>query len=135
MRYPFSVARRGQLQVFEVSISKALKMKVGYLLAVASAVVASPIGSIEDYVHNMERRGKPHLCPDDDDVPGVSLVSVLLTCLGSITERDFGNLKFYVQHAAATYCNMNSKAGDLIKCKGSCPGIEGDKATISSSFL
>ncbi|GJN85235.1 lipase [Purpureocillium lilacinum] len=85
-------------------------MKVGYLLAVASAVVASPIGSIEDYVHNMERRG-------------------------SITERDFGNLKFYVQHAAAAYCNMNSKAGDLIKCKGSCPGIEGDKATISSSFL
>lgn len=52
-----------------------------------------------------------------------------------VTAQDYGNLKFYVQHAAAAYCNMDRKAGDLIKCENNCPGVEGDKATIVSTFV
>ncbi|KAJ6440028.1 lipase [Purpureocillium lavendulum] len=73
-------------------------MKLGCLVAVAAAATASPVGSIDDYARSIEQRG-------------------------SINEKDFGNLKFYVQHAAAAYCNVDKKPGDLIS--GSWTGIAG----------
>ena len=52
-----------------------------------------------------------------------------------MSEQDYGNLKFYVQHAAAAYCNLNTPSGQPIQCGGSCPGVEGDKATIFGTFV
>ena len=54
---------------------------------------------------------------------------------GTVTAQDYGNLKFYVQHAAASYCNMDKKAGEVIKCDNNCPGVEGNNVTIVSTFV
>ncbi|KND91773.1 Lipase [Tolypocladium ophioglossoides CBS 100239] len=85
-------------------------MKTGSLLALAAVAVGGPVGSIEDYVRGIGRRN-------------------------SVLEKDYGNLKFYVQHAAAAYCNLGNKAGQAIACRGGCPGVEGNKATILDTFV
>ncbi|GJN78602.1 hypothetical protein PLIIFM63780_002111 [Purpureocillium lilacinum] len=85
-------------------------MKAIYLIALMSAATTNPIGPLEEDVQNVEQR-RP------------------------LTDKNFGNLHVYVQHAAAAYCNVGKRTGDLIKCKGSCPGIKSDRVTISASFL
>ncbi|POR31024.1 Lipase [Tolypocladium paradoxum] len=93
-------------------------MKAGRLLALAAVAFGSPIGSIEDYVSDLERRSRLTEGRSDD-----------------VSEQDYGNLKFYVQHAAAAYCNLDKQPGEAIQCGGRCPGVEGDKATIVDTFV
>ncbi|KAF7563395.1 hypothetical protein G7046_g757 [Stylonectria norvegica] len=42
----------------------------------------------------------------------------------SVSSGDLNNFKFYVQHSAAAYCNVNTAAGKVITCGSSaCPGV------------
>ncbi|CAM1507920.1 Fc.00g047680.m01.CDS01 [Cosmosporella sp. VM-42] len=78
------------------------------LLSIAALAVASPVG---DYAKELEDRAI------------------------SVTAGDLSNFKFYVQHAAAAYCNANTAAGQPVKCGGStCPSVEGDKVTVIANF-
>ncbi|KAG5944772.1 hypothetical protein E4U53_006825 [Claviceps sorghi] len=48
----------------------------------------------------------------------------------------FNNINFYVQHAAAAYCNYKAEAGSPVKCdKDACPQVEKNKAYVVGSFV
>lgn len=53
----------------------------------------------------------------------------------TLTDANYQNLKFYVQHSGAAFCNFNRKVGDRVQCAGNCPGIEANSATILTSFV
>lgn len=85
-------------------------MRVLSLLSVATFVVASPL-SVEDYAKALDERAV------------------------AVSNGDFGNFKFYIQHGAASYCNSNAAAGAKITCgNNGCPTVQSNGATIVASF-
>ncbi|KAG6041141.1 hypothetical protein E4U41_005865 [Claviceps citrina] len=68
------------------------------------------MGSVEDYARSLHVRAD------------------------AVSAQDFSNIKFYVQHAAAAYCNYNATAGTDVLCdKNACPLVEQNKVTIVGS--
>ncbi|KAK3185719.1 hypothetical protein K4F52_005584 [Lecanicillium sp. MT-2017a] len=48
---------------------------------------------------------------------------------------DFGNFKFYSQHAAAAYCNSeDTRPGDSVACSGECDDVQRNGASIIDIF-
>lgn len=80
------------------------------VLGLAGLAAATPVGSIEDYVTSL------------DDGGGAS-------------EQDYTSIKYYVQHAAAAYCNFDAAPGRTIVCgKNACPLVQQNKPTVVASF-
>ncbi|KAG5925899.1 hypothetical protein E4U42_003829 [Claviceps africana] len=73
---------------------------------------ATSIDSIEDYARLLDKR--------DVGVPA----------------DVFNNINFYVQHAAAAYCNYKASPGSPLKCdKNACPQVEQNKAYVVGSYV
>lgn len=54
----------------------------------------------------------------------------------NITQLQYENIQFYVQHAAAAYCNFNAAPGSIITCReNACPLVQQNKATVVTSFM
>ena len=101
-------------------------MRVLSLLSVATFAVASPL-SVEDYAKALDERGKQSL--------SLYFLSVLTSLAVAVSNGDFGNFKFYIQHGAASYCNSNAAAGAKITCgNNGCPTVQSNGATIVASF-
>lgn len=98
------------------------------LLSAAALVVASPVGSVHDYAKAFEERGKSFHCYTKRNIMTNKATAV------TVTSQDLTNFKFYVQHAAAAYCNANTGAGKKITCGGACPALQGNAVTVVSSF-
>ncbi|KAG6001726.1 hypothetical protein E4U54_001008 [Claviceps lovelessii] len=74
--------------------------------------IASPANHIEDYAKSLDNR----------DVSGMSI-------------SDFNNIKFYAQHAAASYCNFKADAGSAVTCdKNACPLVEKNNVTMVGAY-
>lgn len=53
-----------------------------------------------------------------------------------VTEEEFNNFKFWVQYAAAAYCNYDKQPGDLVTCgNDECDDVQANNATIVSSVV
>lgn len=86
-------------------------MRTFSLLSLASLAVASPLAALGKYSEALKRR----------DI--------------TVTEQDLDNFEFYVQHAAAAYCNVNLSPGAPITCGDDvCPDVQGDGVTVVNSF-
>ncbi|GAB0134387.1 hypothetical protein EsDP_00002764 [Epichloe bromicola] len=80
------------------------------VLGFAGLAAATPVGSIEDYVTSL------------DDGGGAS-------------EQNYTSMKYYVQHAAAAYCNFDAAPGRTIVCgKNACPLVQQNEPTVMASF-
>ncbi|ODA79142.1 hypothetical protein RJ55_04734 [Drechmeria coniospora] len=86
-------------------------MKFACLLVLAAAAVASPVGSVDDYVKLLEKRQS------------------------FVSDTDYKKLKFYVQHTSAAYCNIGKAAGDPVTCRGTCNSVERNQVSIVSTFV
>jgi hypothetical protein len=54
----------------------------------------------------------------------------------AVSNGDFDNFKFYIQHGAAAYCNSEAAVGAKITCGGNgCPTVQSNGATVVASFL
>ena len=54
----------------------------------------------------------------------------------TVSQTDYNNMKFYVQHAAAAYCNYNTPAGTDITCgRNVCPSVQANKPVITGSWV
>ncbi|CRK18047.1 hypothetical protein BN1708_012218 [Verticillium longisporum] len=52
-----------------------------------------------------------------------------------VTSADLNNFRFYVQYAAAAYCNGANAPGAAVKCsENGCPQVEANRATTIASF-
>ncbi|KAK2608739.1 hypothetical protein QQS21_002728 [Conoideocrella luteorostrata] len=77
----------------------------------AFLAAGTPIGTVEDYARSLEDRH-------------------------DLSEQDFTSIKYYVQHAAAAYCNFNADPGKTVICgKNACPLVQRNKATVVDSFV
>ncbi|RSL38138.1 hypothetical protein CEP53_015139 [Fusarium sp. AF-6] len=87
-------------------------MRLLPLLSVVTLATASPLASIKEYAHSLEKRAI------------------------TISTLDYNNFKFYIQHGAAAYCNSETAAGQKITCnENACKGVEANGATIVASFV
>ncbi|KAG6004392.1 hypothetical protein E4U21_001112 [Claviceps maximensis] len=85
------------------------------LLGLAALATATPVDSIEDYMKSLESR-------DAITVNGISL-------------DELNNIKFFAQHAAASYCNYKAEPGSPVTCdKSACPVVENNKVTIVNAY-
>lgn len=58
-----------------------------------------------------------------------------LEARAGVSQASFNSFKFYVQHAAAAYCNPSVVPGDRITCKNSvCTDVEKDGVYAIDSF-
>lgn len=86
-------------------------MLVLSLLCFVAAATASPAATIHEYARAIEERAV------------------------SVSAADLANFKFYVQHAAAAYCNVDNAAGSKVKCTANaCRDVEKNSATIVKTF-
>ncbi|KAM0433965.1 hypothetical protein ACHAPT_003909 [Fusarium lateritium] len=82
------------------------------LLSAAALVVASPLPSVDEYAHALDKRAI------------------------TATQANFENFKFYVQHAAAAYCNSETAGGQKLTCNhNGCQGVQANGATVVESFI
>ncbi|KAM0283415.1 hypothetical protein ACHAQH_002538 [Verticillium albo-atrum] len=52
-----------------------------------------------------------------------------------VTSADLSNFRFFVQYAAAAYCNSANAPGTVLKCsENGCPEVEANRATTIASF-
>lgn len=53
-----------------------------------------------------------------------------------MSDEEFENFKFWVQYAAAAYCNHDKQPGDLVTCAGDeCDDVMANNATIVTSVV
>lgn len=53
-----------------------------------------------------------------------------------VTDTEFNDFKFWVQYAAAAYCNYDKEPGEPVTCAGDeCDDVQANNATIVTSVM
>lgn len=53
-----------------------------------------------------------------------------------MTDEKFENFKFWIQYAAAAYCNYDKNPGDPVTCANhECDAVQANNATIVESMV